>query len=346
MENKEKQTTIYDIAKVANVSATTVSRALNNKGYVAQQKKDEILRICKEINYFPNQVARNLKNKRTNQIMLSIPDMRNSFYNDLIDAVNKRAEENNYSLLLNYNQMKEKTKIKMLDNLAQSHFDALILVSLHVDSTLIEKINAIHKPIVMTSISSLPPLNCKGNYDFVGVDTRSAMYMSTKHLIERGHERIAYIGLDDSSLTGIERYDGYAAALQEAGIPIKKEYVFKGGYDDVFGYECTFKLLEGDVLPTAICSFNDVAAIGIYKALEERKISIPQQICVVGIDDSDICRIMRPKLSSVSICSAQIGEAAARLIFKRLKENDKHFENVLFEPKLIVRESSDIHLKT
>jgi LacI family transcriptional regulator len=342
MRNAEKQTTIYDIAKKANVSATTVSRALNSTGYVAQEKLDEILKIAKELNYSPNQVARMLKNQSTSQIMLSIPDMRNSFYNDFIEAVNKRAEENNYSLLLNYNQMKEKTKCKMLDDLAENHFDGLILVSIHMDSALINKINSIRKPIVLTSISSLPPIQWKGNYDFVGVDTRAAMYMSVKHLIEKGHTRIAYIGLDETSLTGKERFEGYSIALREAGIPVQKELVFEGGYDESFGYQSAKTMLQSRSLPTAACACNDVLAIGVYKALEEAGVSIPGQMAIVGMDDSDVCRIVRPKLSSISLCSLEMGDAAARLIFERLQDHQKRYENVLFEPKLMARESSDI----
>lgn len=345
MEKKAKQTTIYDIAKVANVSATTVSRVLNHKGYVAQEKRDEIIQIAKDLKYSPNQVARMLKNQRTNQIMLSIPDMRNSFYNDLIDSVNKITQENDYSLLLNYNQMMEKTKLKMLENLAQSHFDGLILISVHLNEALIKKIDSVNKPVVMTSLSSMPSLQFKGQYDYVGVDTRSAMYMSAKHLIENGHRRIAYIGLDETSLSGMERFEGYKMALKGAGLALQEEYIFKGGYDEAFGYESTLKLLEHKLLPTAICSTNDVLAVGIYKALEEKKVEIPQQISVVGMDDSEVCRILRPKLSSVSICSSQIGEAAAKLLFSRLKNDEKHYENVLFEPKLITRESSEFTLK-
>lgn len=345
MKNTDKQATIYDIAKKANVSATTVSRALNNSGYVAQEKLDEILKIAKEINYSPNQVARMLKNQSTSQIMLSIPDMRNSFYNDFIEAVNKRAEENSYSLLLNYNQMKEKTKYKMLDDLAENHFDGLILVSIHLDEALISRINAIKKPVVLTSISSLPPIQWKGNYDFVGVDTRAAMYMSVKHLIEKGHRRIAYIGLDETSLTGKERFEGYAFALREADIPLKTDIVFESGYDESFGCKSAMTMLQNKERPTAVCACNDVLAIGVYKALEEAGISIPGQMAIVGMDDSDVCRIVRPKLSSVSLCSLEMGDAAARLIFKRLQDHQKRYENVLFEPKLMARASSNITLQ-
>ncbi|MGI5918888.1 MAG: LacI family DNA-binding transcriptional regulator [Christensenellales bacterium] len=344
MKNSNKNATIYDIAKLANVSATTVSRALNHSGYVSQEKLDEILKIAKELNYAPNQVARMLKSQRTNQIMLSIPDMRNSFYNDFIEAVNKRAEENNYSLLLNYNQMKEKTKHKMLDDLAENHFDGLILVSIHLNETLISKINAIKKPVVLTSISSQPPIQWRGNYDFVGVDTRAAMYMAVKHLIENGHKRIAYIGLDETSLTGKERLEGYTIALREANIPLKTDIVFEGGYDAKFGYESTMAILQSKDRPTAICACNDVLVIGIYKALEEVGIGIPEQMAVVGMDDSEVCRIIRPKLSSISLCSFEIGDAAARLIFERLKDRKKRYENVLFEPKLMARASSEVTL--
>lgn len=340
MNGRDKQATIYDIAKRANVSATTVSRALNNSGYVAREKLDEILKIAKELNYSPNQVARMLKNQSTGQIMLSIPDMRNSFYNDFIEAVNRRAEENNYSLLLNYNQMKDKTKHKMLDDLAENHFDGLILVSIHLDDALISRVNAIGKPVVLTSLSSVPPIQWKGNYDFVGVDTRAAMYFSAKHLAEEGHRRIAYIGLDETSLTGMERYEGYTFALKEAGIPLEKNLVFEGGYDERFGYECMLKMITEGHMPTAVCACNDVLAIGIYKALEEASISIPGQVSVVGMDDSDVCRIIRPKLSSVSLCSMELGDAAARLIFKRLGDQQKRYENVLFDPRLIIRDSS------
>jgi LacI family transcriptional regulator len=128
MNNKSSITTIYDIARLVGVSGATVSRALNGKGYIAHKTKSEIMRIAHELNYSPNPVARSLKIKRTNQIMLSMNNIRDYFNSDLIDAVQRVAKDKGYSLLINFTEDNEKDELQLLKNLRQNLVDGLIMI--------------------------------------------------------------------------------------------------------------------------------------------------------------------------------------------------------------------------
>lgn len=346
--NKKKSysnVTIYDISEIAGVSAATVSRALNNKGSISKKTVNKIKDIATKLNYYPNRVARMLKEKLTNQIMLSMPDTYNEFYFDIISEVNKYCKKKGYSLLLNYHETDQEIIFKMLDNLNGNFIDALILISVDINTGLINRMNKTKRPIVLSNVSSPPPAIYKGNYDFIGVDTCTAMYLSVKHLIENGYRRIGYIGLSLDSMLGRERLSGYKLALEQFNISIDPSIIYTKGYKEIVGYKCALDMLKNKNTPTAISTCNDVLALGVYRAFDEMNINIPKDISVVGMDDSNVCKIVKPKMSSVSLCPKEIGQISAKLALDRVENQEKSYESVLLKPKLFIRESSIIKHK-
>ena len=334
-----KSTTIYDIARKAGVSPATVSMALNDKGNVSQKTKAFIKSIAEKLNYEPNQIARMLKNQKTNQIMLSMADMRNDFYYDVIQSVNKVTKNNDYSLLLNYNEMNSDIELKMLGLLKQNHIDGLIMLSIFLNDSIVKEINSSSKPIVLSTITAALPENINLKCDFVGVDTKRAMYLATKKLIDQGHKKIAYVGLHIESPTGLERFEGYKQALKENDIFLDYNNIYLGGYTSEFGYGKVMEISQKP-LPSAICATSDVIASGVYRALAELKIDIPSGMSVIGIDNSDICTMLKPNLSSVSIEPHKIGQVSAELLLKRIQNPEKPLESIVFSPQLFEREST------
>ena len=337
---KKKAATIYDIAKSVGVSGATVSRAINNKGYISDELKERIYKTAKELNYIPNPAARSLKTRRTNQIMLSTIYLRDYFNFDMIEAVQNTAKSHGYSLLLNFTGDNENEEIKMLKNVRENFVDGLILVSLNFTEKHMKEIMNIQYPIVLTGICTNRIVGGEGLFDYVGVDTQKGTYIATKHLISQGHTEIGYVGLPSKIQSWDERYRGFCMAMEEAGLKQREEYIITGGYDENFGYEAGLTYAKLKKRPTAICASADMIVIGLYRAFEHEGIRIPEDICIVGMDNIDLDTLVKPKISSVAIAQADIGRTAAELIFRRLDGSNEPFQDIIFQPRLIVRESS------
>lgn len=339
MNDRKKLATIYDIAKRVDLAPSTISRVLNNIGYISEETRTKVLSAAKKLNYRPNHIAKSLKTSETKQIILAISFIDEIFNFDMITAVQEIVQNNAYSLILFYTGANEKEELKIIDSLSQNNADALILTTVNISSRIFQKINQTNKPCVVSCF-------CRYNnedipFDYVGVDTKKGIYLATKHLIDQGHTKISYIGANKNILEGSERYSGYCLAMEQSGLTIDEDFVFLGEHNELFGYESARKLIKLGKLPTAICAATDLIAIGVYRALENSDIRVPEDIAITGMDNIHFCSYIKPKLTSVSIVQEEIGRMAANIIFDRLKQNteEKH-KNIVFEPRLIVRESS------
>jgi len=339
MDDGKKLATIYDIAEKVDLSPATVSRVLNNKGFISEETRAKVLSAAKKMNYRPNHIAKSLKTSETKQIILAISYIDEIFNFDMIAAVQEIVQSNAYSLILFYTGAKEEEELKIIDSLYQNNADALILTAVNISGKIIQKISQTNKPCVVSCFCRYDSEDIP--FDYVGVDTKKGIYLATKHLIDQGHTKISYIGANVNILEGSERYSGYCLAMEQSGLVIDKDLVFLGEHNELFGYESARKLIKLGKLPTALCAATDLIAMGVYRALENSEIRVPKDIAITGMDNIHFCSYIKPKLTSVSIVQGEIGRMAANIIFDRLKGNaeEKH-KNIIFEPRLIVRESS------
>ncbi|NLM37487.1 MAG: LacI family transcriptional regulator [Firmicutes bacterium] len=332
--------TIYDIAKVTGLSVATVSRALNKKGYVSEEAKEKILQAQKELNYVPNAIAQSLKIKKTNQIMICLPDNNNPFYFRMIAAFQEACKKEDYSLLLSYYEKNDAELIKIIRKLQNQFADGLILVTINLNDLLINEIEKLGIPVILCSYFNLNIKDENRNFDYVGVDTKKGIYYATKHLIDQGHRKIAYVGMSLNSTTGQHRFDGYKMAMAEYNLAIDDYWIRLGDSYEKLGYESALKFATDGKLPTAICAANDLIVLGIYDAFEKMGIKIPDEVSVIGMDNDDITHRITPKISSVDIAPEFIGQTAIDLLFNRIKTVDTFNKNIIFEPRLIIRDSS------
>jgi len=337
----KKRTTIYDIAKEVGLTANTVSRVLNNKGYISDKTRLSVLKAAKKLNYVPNDLARSLKTSETNQILLAIPHVKESFNFDLISAVQSVIHKDGYSLMLVYTESDEKEELRAIESLMRNHADGLIMATGNLSDAVIERMHNVDKPCVVCCFCKYDKIPGGLPFDFICVDTKQGIYESTKHLIKQGHTDIAYVGPKTDILEGTERYAGFLLAMEEAGLPINEDYIVTGKQTELLGYE-SGKMLAGlDKHPTAICAGTDLIVLGIYRAFEQCNIVIPNDISIVGMDNIDICTLVKPKISSVSIAQEQVGTVSANIIISRLGGHlGKEYKNITFKPQLIMRESS------
>lgn len=338
----ESHVTIYDIAKAAGVAPGTVSRTVNNIGYIKDETRKRIEAAMAELKYTPNRAARTLKTKRTGLILLAIPYTDNPFYVDMIKAVQENVKNHGYSMILTYTEGKIEEEIRALKMLHEHYADGMILINFSFTPRHSREIERIHAPLVLSSISKSSIGGRVGdNFDYVGVDTEKAVLLSTRHLVQQGHSRIAYYaGLPSIELYQ-ERLAGFKSALSEGGLPYREECILWGSYKDPKTFEMVCELMKKPDPPTAVVCANDMLALGAMLALQDAGYRVPEDVSLVGMDNIDTTLRVRPMLSTVAIAQAEIGRFASELLFRRLnREETGGSVKRIFEPRLIVRGSS------
>lgn len=333
--------TIYDIAAVAQVSPGTVSRVINHSGYIKKETKERIEQAIKDLHYVPNRAARSLKNNRTNLICLAFPEADNPFFFALIGAVQEVAKRNHYSLMIYYTKGSPEEELNLLNMMNEKIVDGLFLVNFNYSEEHFKAIRKVHCPLVVSSLCVSPyGGNESDNFDYVGIDVRRALYLSTMHMLKQGHRRIALIGGDKSICVFRERFEGYCSAHVEMGVPVEMENCFFGAYDQNAGYEAGLKILNMKNRPTAVCVANDVMALGALAAFKEYSVRIPEDIAIIGMDDINFIKYLSPPLSSIAMAQNEMGRCGAEFLFNRLNGDDAPPQKIIFQPKLMIRESS------
>ena len=336
-----KLPTIYDIAKAANVSPGTVSRVINRVGYVKSSTRDRVTQVIADLKYVPNRAARSLKNKRTNIICLAFPESDNPFFFSMIHAVQGIVQEHGYSLMIYHTGGKTEEEIKIMQLMNERIADGLLLINFNYSEEHFKVIRRIQCPLVLSSLCVSPyGGNDTDLFDYVGIDVRQAMYMAVSHFFHQGHTNIALIGGDRSICVFRERYEGYCSAFAERSIPVNQDNCMFGGYNQEAGYRSAMEILELPERPTAICVINDVTAIGAVMALREKGVRIPEDIAIVSLDNTSYAQCQTPPLSSIHMAQTELGACMARFLLERINGDDSPPKKIIYQPKLITRESS------
>ena len=343
--NEKKLTTIYDIAENVGLTSTTVSRVLNNKGYISDKTRKKVLKAAKELNYKPNRVARSLKTGKTKQIILAMPFINEMFNFDFIATIQQEVQRKGYSLLLRYTDAKSYEEKQTIESLDMNYADALILLVINITDEILMALSESRKPCVLVLFNPYEDKDLP--VDFVSMDSRKGIYMAANHLINQGHIDLGYIGPSFDTTEGRERYSGFCSAMLENSLPIDPDLVFDGTYTEVFGYQCGVEMLKSGKKVTAICAASDSIALGLYRAFEQFEVRIPQDICIVGMDNTDVCTICKPKLSSVAMLQEEIARCSIEIIFKHLDGGDnmpdENYKHITYEPRLVIRDSSVVY---
>lgn len=326
---------IYEVAKIAGVSPSTVARALNNKGYCSYETKKKIIEIAKQINYKPVHTAKMLKYQRTDKILFCMPDVFNPFYFGMFNGINEVVNKYGYYIILGYTQSKLSEELKMIKILGEKYADGMILVSHHFCKENIQAVNECNMPVVLTNQYVSEDQN--DVFDYVYVDTRKGAYLLTEHLIKQGHRKIVFIGADKNTQTGYERFCGFRDALKAYGIDYNDTMMYVSNYTKESGYNIGCEILKKSERPTGVVSINDLTALGFMNACKDKNIKIGEEISVVGMDNTDCARCVTPNLTSLSLREDEIGRIAAQLLIERLIEGRTERKTVKLEPRLYVR---------
>jgi len=328
---------LKEIAKIADCSIKTVSRALNDYPDINIDTKKKILKIAKDYNYTPNLIAKSLRSKKSYVIGYIISETVNEFFWNVAHAIEKELRVHNYSILTSFSDNNPKLEAEALKLLVSRQVDGIIMAAIgkrykHVKE-IIEKLK-IPYVIVDSKIEGL-------NGNFVLHDNRNGAFLLTEHLIKHGYKDIACIAGDTEEFTGRERLEGYMEALKKFNMPINKDLIMTSNWEIEGGYDSTIRLFRNSkVKPRAIFISNSVMAIGTVKALREMKISIPHEVALVSFDSLSFVESMSVPLTTLEKIDTKIGETAAKVIYKKIiNKDDKKIEEIHIKAGLVIRES-------
>lgn len=347
MHHKVEKITLKDIAKESGVSYSTVSRVINNLGYVHPLTYQKVMRVVKKYGYTPNNVARALRTAKTSTIGLLITNITYPFFPEIVQGIENEAIGKGYNVIISdYNGDVEREAERLL-MLIKKNVDGIIAAPIDDSESnnwdLYAALRKQNVPIVI--INYTVDLDA----DFVGVDDRVAAEQCVEFLINLGHRRIAFI--HDIFARRKARLNGYKSALMKHGIPfdehlvlqrdIEKEGIRVGIGDEIDGYRLCKKILAAKPRITAIFCSNDAIAIGACKAIFEANLKIPDDISIVGFDNIPITRYLQVPLTTVSQPMYQIGENAFNLLLDRIESKGEHIipRQVLLKGELIIRET-------
>ncbi|MGI6131736.1 MAG: LacI family DNA-binding transcriptional regulator [Bacillota bacterium] len=326
--------TIYQIAKIAGVSAATVSRALNDSGCVRAELRDRIRSIAKELDYQPNSLARGLLNKRTYTLGLVMPDITNPFFPAVARGVEDVAHSHGYGVILCNTDGSPHREGDCLTMLRTKCVDGIIFIASHVRAKHLEGLRRAGIPVVLAD------RRLEGVHDSVLTDNVGGARQAVSHLLSLGHRAIAVVVGPANLATTEERLSGYSIALCEHGVEFDPGLVFEGDFRQHSGYELALKIADMGPMPTAVFAANDLMAVGALAAFSERGVRVPDDIALVGYDDIMISRVTTPRLTTVAQPKYEMGTTACETLLKRIETPDSPTQSIVLKPQLVVRESS------
>lgn len=333
-----KEVTIYDVAKVLNVSPSTVSRGLKNHPHIRKETKKNIIAMAKEMGYQQNKFASNLRQKHTNTIGVVVPKLDSYFMATVISGIEKITAQNGYGLIISQSQESWKKEISCISTLFNSRVDGL-LVSLAFDTKNLEHFNILlNKDIPVVFFDRVT--DCNGCISIV-IDNYKAGYEATSHLIEQGCKRIVHIGGNLLRNVYSERFRGYKQALTDNKIEFEQNLVVICDMSGQASTDAAKKILKMLPRPDGIFTSNDTTAVATMVELERAGVIIPDEIAVVGFNNDPISQVIRPNLTTVDYPARQIGEIAATSLINKLKNSESaNFSTIILKHDLICRQSS------
>lgn len=327
--------TIYDVARQAGVSIATVSKVINRSGKISEKTRERIGSIMAEMGFVPNLVASALSNKKTYMIGLLIPDISNPYFAELSRHIEDRAQEHGYHIVIcNTDNRVDKEK-EYLTFLQQKGVDGILLATgasmPHTLDTLQER------KIPITLIAREVP---HFSVNTVLVDDFLGGFLAASHLLEYGHRDIGIIVESLELASSRQRLEGYRSALQQFQCTYREDRIVVCDFSISAGKEAAEKLLNGDDRPTALFACNDVLAIGAIQAARARGLSVPEQLSVVGFDDTFLATVIDPALTTVGQPIRELGRQAIDLLHRQIGEEDSAKQRVVLLPELVVRQST------
>lgn len=339
-----KKITIEDVAKRAGVSKGTVSAVINAKNTVKPGTRDRILEIMKEVNFRPRGTARNLKNgAQDKSIAIIIKDLNYPFYTSIATGVKDYAAQKGYSVIITSSDDNHEREKKLSHLFSTKDIKGTIIAPIVQGSAEIEhlfKLKMINHPFVLLE-------DVKGiQANVVAIDNLRAIKKAVKYLIEGGHTKIVHFAGPPQSSHTQERIEGFRDAFSESTLVFNENMIVSIGshYEESYGKTIEyFRKLDRNDFPTAIVCFNDQQALAVMTALKQLKISVPQEISIIGNDDIYYAKMYPIPLTTIQAPQQEIGKTAAEILIRNIESSTLlPIERVVLDTEFVIRESSRV----
>jgi LacI family transcriptional regulator len=329
-------TTIIDLAHAANVSKTTISRYLNGeaKGHISATTQERIKIAIKELNYRPNEIARELKGTRTKCVGIIINDLMNPFFLPMLRGIESKLRAADYTMMVCNSDMDVIRETEILKMLDQKRVEGIIIIGLNMPAEHVSRLN-IQAPIVLFERDEE-----EYRYDSLKIDNKKGVNLAVKHLVKKGYRRIAHIKGTNNAISN-ERAATFIKCMEQNNMFVRDEFIVSGDYKMEKAYWATARLFELNTKPDAIFCSNDMMAFGAMRYLLEHHYKIPEDVAIIGYDDIDMAKVVTPALTTVRQPVLQLAQTGTDILLKRiLKEKLPGRQDIALEPELIIRQSS------
>jgi DNA-binding LacI/PurR family transcriptional regulator len=328
---------LKDIAERAAVSVMTVSKALRDEPDVSAATKTRIKLLAQQLGYLPDSTAQGLRTRTTKIFGLVIPSTTDPVYARMVLAIEERAHELGYDILLMLTQNKVEREEACIRRLLSRRADGLFIAPVYridPEARIYQELHSRHSPVVLLG----PPAKFCDQFISVQVDDLLASYAATQHLTKLGHKRIAFFAGPQAAPWSQERFEGYRRALRDAGSDVDERLVFQAGATIEDGVKAALQMLNESCDATAVQTANDLIAVGCADALLNQGIRIPEDLSVVGFGNSLISEFFRVPLTTVRQPKFRLGVAAMEIMVQMLR--GQRVESKRLPAELIVRAST------
>jgi DNA-binding LacI/PurR family transcriptional regulator len=336
-EHKTELPTGKDVARLAGVSVTTVSRVLNNRPHVRPEIRDRVLKTVVGLGYHPSRTARRLRARRSNVLGVLIPDIQNPFFTAIVRAIEDVAYQHDYSVVL-CNSDESPTKERLyIDMMCAEEVAGIILATTESTGDHLDQLASRAIPVV-----AIDRQIGGHDVDTVLVSNVKAACEAVSHLIALGHRRIGFISLPLTLTVGAERHAGYVHAFKQNSLPVRPEYIRIGDTRQSSGAACTRDLLSISPPMTALFVANNLMTLGALDAIYAHGIAVPSQLSVIGFDEFPLMAYLQPPLTTVTQPTYEMGQRAAALLLARIDKPNRPAERTCLETTLLMRASTGV----
>lgn len=331
-------TTIYDVAREAGVSMATVSRVVNGNPNVKPATRKKVLDAIERLGYRPNAVARGLASKKTTTVGVIIPDISNIFFAELARGIEDIATMYKYNIILcNSDQNKDK-EISLINTLLEKQVDGILFMGGEITEEHVTQFKRSPVPVVLAAT-----VDQEGELPSVNIDYQQASFDAVTELIEAGHSRVGMVsGSLEDPVNGFQKFSGYKKAFTEKSMTFDDSLVAIGDYTYDSGIQAVNTLMSVENPPSAIFAGTDEMALGVIHGLQDEGIKVPEDVEVIGFDNTRLATMVRPTLTTVVQPMYDIGAVSMRLLTKYMNKEEVDEKVVVLPHRLEYRNSSTL----
>ncbi len=342
MTSKTPKIKITDVAAYADVSVSTVSLVLSNKGRISTATIDKVNQAVAALGYVRNTAAANLRTSHSNLIGLVLSDITDPFYTEITAGISEELEQQGYLLFLAQSNHSPQKLIQCVQSMIQQGVAGIAFSPVReATATVIAMAQQAGIPAVCLARAAM-----NNDVDYIGPDNHQAAVLATQHFIEQGHRHIAYIGGSGESLTRAERLGGFGSTLIQYGLPFKNEWIIETNNQQQHAATTVQQLLTQHPKITAILCHSPTVALGAIYGVKRSGKSvgkdnyIDQQVAIISFDDIAEATLIQPSLTVVSSPAREIGQQAGKRLLSKMTNNNADIQRLILAPQLICRDSA------